>query len=83
MPGPFDYQEPDLGDLDLPDLGGWEGLRLGLHGEPELVFGDVAERRPDRYPADLVHLAEYARRAATAEGFARYLDEYVHARRAA
>jgi glutaconate CoA-transferase, subunit A len=38
---------------------------------------------PDHYPADLAHLAEYARRAATAEGFARYLDEYVHARRAA
>jgi glutaconate CoA-transferase, subunit A len=38
---------------------------------------------PDHYPADLAHLSEYARRAATPEGFARYLDEYVHARRAA
>src|SRR5215831_14545231 len=38
---------------------------------------------PDHYGADLVHLGEYARLAATADGFARYLDEYVHARRAA
>jgi glutaconate CoA-transferase, subunit A len=38
---------------------------------------------PDRYGADLAHLAEYARMAATADGFARYLDQYVHARRAA
>jgi glutaconate CoA-transferase subunit A len=32
---------------------------------------------PDRYAADLGHLAEYARMAATAEGFKRYLDEHV------
>jgi glutaconate CoA-transferase subunit A len=38
---------------------------------------------PDRYPADDAHLAEYARLAATPEGFARYLDRYVHERRAA
>jgi glutaconate CoA-transferase subunit A len=38
---------------------------------------------PDHYAADLGHLAEYAKLAATAEGFARYLDQYVHARRAA
>ena len=38
---------------------------------------------PDYYAADLVHIAEYAKLAATAEGFARYVDEYVHARRAA
>jgi glutaconate CoA-transferase subunit A len=38
---------------------------------------------PDHYAADLAHLAEYARMAATAEGFARYLDQHVHARRAA
>jgi glutaconate CoA-transferase subunit A len=38
---------------------------------------------PEHYPADGAHLAEYARLAATAEGFARYLDKYVHARRAA
>ena len=37
----------------------------------------------DHYPADVAHLAEYARLAATPEGFARYLDQYVHDRRAA
>ena len=37
----------------------------------------------DHYPADGVHLAEYAKLAATAEGFARYLDEHVHVKRAA
>jgi glutaconate CoA-transferase subunit A len=38
---------------------------------------------PDYYSADLDHLAEYARLAATPEGFARYLDKYVHDQRAA
>jgi glutaconate CoA-transferase subunit A len=38
---------------------------------------------PDHYAADLAHLAEYAKMAATADGFAKYLDEYVYARRAA
>jgi glutaconate CoA-transferase subunit A len=38
---------------------------------------------PDHYGADAAHLREYARLAATAEGFARYLDEHVHERRAA
>jgi glutaconate CoA-transferase subunit A len=38
---------------------------------------------PDHYPADAAHLAEYARLAATAEGFADYLERYVHERRAA
>ncbi|HEU5273212.1 MAG TPA: CoA transferase [Xanthobacteraceae bacterium] len=38
---------------------------------------------PDTYPADLEHLAEYARLAATEDGFAKYLDEHVHAKRAA
>ena len=37
---------------------------------------------PDRYPADLAHIAAYAKLAASAEGFARYLDEHVYARRA-
>ena len=34
-------------------------------------------------PLDAAHLAEYARLAATAEGFAEYLERYVHERRAA
>ncbi len=38
---------------------------------------------PDHYPADLTHLAEYARMAASAEGFKRYLEEYVYAKQAA
>ena len=38
---------------------------------------------PDHYPADLAHLADYARLAATPEGFARYLAEHVYARCAA
>jgi glutaconate CoA-transferase subunit A len=38
---------------------------------------------PDVYAADLAHLAEYARMAATAEGFARYVAQHVHAQRAA
>ena len=33
---------------------------------------------PDFYPADADHLAEYARMAATTEGFAEYLDRYVY-----
>src|SRR5215470_15498389 len=38
---------------------------------------------PDHYAADEAHLAEYAKLAATPEGFARYLDRHVHERRAA
>jgi glutaconate CoA-transferase, subunit A len=37
----------------------------------------------DHYPADAAHLAEYAQLAQNAEGFATYLDRYVHAQRAA
>jgi glutaconate CoA-transferase subunit A len=37
----------------------------------------------DHYPADTAHIAEYVRLAATAEGFAAYLDRHVHAQRAA
>ena len=37
----------------------------------------------DHYTADTLHLAEYARLAATADGFTTYLDRYVHAQRAA
>jgi glutaconate CoA-transferase, subunit A len=38
---------------------------------------------PDTYAADLDHLAEYAKLAATPDGFARYLEQYVHQRQAA
>jgi glutaconate CoA-transferase, subunit A len=37
----------------------------------------------DHYPADTAHIAEYARLAATAEGFTAYLDRHVLAQRAA
>lgn len=38
---------------------------------------------PGYYAIDTAHMAEYARLAATAEGFANYLDRYVHEKRAA
>ena len=38
---------------------------------------------PDHYAADGAHLAEYAKLAATPEGFTEYLDRYVHERHAA
>ena len=38
---------------------------------------------PDRYGIDATHVSEYARLAATAEGFAEYLDRYVYKKRAA
>jgi glutaconate CoA-transferase, subunit A len=37
----------------------------------------------DHYGADAAHLAEYARMAGSADGFAVYLDRHVHAQRAA
>ncbi len=38
---------------------------------------------PDHYGIDAAHMAEYARLAATPEGFAQYLDRYVYEKRAA
>jgi glutaconate CoA-transferase, subunit A len=38
---------------------------------------------PDHYAADAEHLALYAKMAATADGFAEYLDKYVYAKKAA
>jgi glutaconate CoA-transferase, subunit A len=38
---------------------------------------------PDYYALDEAHIAEYASLAATPDGFSKYLDKYVHARRAA
>jgi glutaconate CoA-transferase subunit A len=38
---------------------------------------------PDHYAVDAAHMSEYARLAATPEGFADYLERYVHERRAA
>ena len=38
---------------------------------------------PDHYPWDGEHLKEYAKLAATDEGFAEYLERYVYERQAA
>src|SRR6516162_896902 len=38
---------------------------------------------PDRYGIDAPHVSEYARLAATPQGFAQYLDRYVYEKRAA
>jgi glutaconate CoA-transferase, subunit A len=38
---------------------------------------------PDHYGTDAAHMTEYARLAATAEGFAQYLDRYVYEKQAA
>ena len=38
---------------------------------------------PDYYGVDAAHFTEYASLAVTPDGFAKYLDKYVHARRAA
>ena len=38
---------------------------------------------PEYYAWDVEHLKEYVKLAATDEGFAKYLDQYVHERRAA
>ncbi len=38
---------------------------------------------PDTYAADANHLADYARMAATPEGFAEYLERYVYEKKAA
>src|SRR5690242_18832607 len=38
---------------------------------------------PDRYAIDAAHMSEYARLAASANGFAQYLDRYVYEKRAA
>jgi len=59
-------------------LGGFylETLTLARQGAWPLPLAD-------HYPADAAHLGEYARLAATAEGFAAYLDRHVLAQRAA
>jgi glutaconate CoA-transferase, subunit A len=59
-------------------LGGFyvEAFALAPNGAWPLALAD-------HYPADGAHLAEYARLAATAEGFAAYLDRHVHAQRSA
>ncbi len=38
---------------------------------------------PDHYAIDAAHMSEYAKLAATPEGFAEYLDRYVYEKQAA
>jgi glutaconate CoA-transferase subunit A len=59
-------------------LGGFyvERIALAPNGAWPLALAD-------HYPADATHLAEYARMARSVEGFADYLDRYVHAQHAA
>jgi glutaconate CoA-transferase subunit A len=70
----------------LADAATASGTIPGLYVEAVAVAPEGAWPLPlaERYPADAAHLAEYARLAATEEGFRRYLDQYVLvARRAA
>jgi glutaconate CoA-transferase subunit A len=53
-----------------------EAIAIAEHGAWPLGL-------PDAYPLDAAHMAEYARMAATEEGFNDYLKRYVHDRRAA
>jgi glutaconate CoA-transferase subunit A len=72
------------GDLaDDPHLAA--GMLSGFYVEAIAVAprGAWPLSLPDHYAADIAHLAEYARLAATEEGFARYLERHVHAQRAA
>ena len=59
------------------------GTLPGFYLEAVAVEPRGAWPLPDRYGLDAEHLREYARLAATAEGFAQYLDRYVYEKRAA
>jgi len=69
--------------LDDPALGA--GTVAGFYVDTVALARRGAWPLPllDHYPADGAHLADYARLAATAEGFARYLDQHVYANKAA
>ena len=69
--------------LDDPLLAA--GTLPGFYVEAVAVVARGAWPLPlaGHYPVDAAHLADYARAAATAEGFARYLERHVHAQRAA
>ena len=55
--------------------------------EPEMIAMAPKGAWPlglaDHYGADAAHLADYARMAASSDGFAAYLDRHVYAQRAA
>ena len=72
------------GDL-LADLTLAAGTLPGFYVETVAVAerGGWPLPLPDHYPWDGEHLADYARLAATEEGFAQYLEQHVHERKAA
>jgi glutaconate CoA-transferase, subunit A len=72
------------GDL-LADEASAAGVLPALYVEAVAVAERGAWPLPlaGNYGRDDAHLAEYARLAATEDGFRRYLDRFVHARRAA
>ena len=69
--------------LDDPLLAA--GTLAGFYVETVAVAprGAWPLRLAEHYPADATHLAEYARLAATPEGFSRYMEHHVLAQRAA
>jgi len=69
--------------LDDPQLAA--GTLAGFYVEATAVAQRGAWPLPltGHYAADAEHLAEYARLAATPDGFAHYLERHVHAQRAA
>src|SRR5438876_7458453 len=68
----------DTPQLAAGALGGFyvDAVALAPNGAWPLALAD-------HYPADSAHLAEYARMAASVDGFAAYLDRHVYAQRAA
>jgi glutaconate CoA-transferase subunit A len=72
------------GDL-LADEASAAGVLPALYVEAVAIAEHGAWPLPlaGEYGRDDTHLAEYARLAATEDGFRRYLDRFVHARRAA
>ncbi len=67
-------RDPSLAAGTLPGFY-VEAVAVAPHGAWPLPL-------PDHYPIDGAHMAEYARLAATAEGFAAYLQRYVYERAA-
>ena len=69
--------------LDDPQLAA--GTLAGFYVEAVALAprGAWPLRLAEHYPTDAAHLAEYARLAVTAEGFARYLERHVREQRAA
>src|SRR3954465_13007483 len=75
-----------LYDGNLMDDAGVSAAAVpGFYGDAVAVAsrGAWPLRMPDHCPADGAHLAEYAKMATSADGFARYCEQHVYAKRAA